>query len=56
MPGAGFTHKMGDKVSIANPGLGTLVNTVRLSTECAPWTFGISALMRNLAMRGLLRR
>lgn len=56
VPGAGFTHKMGDKVSIANPGLGTLVNTVRLSTECAPWTFGISALMRNLAMRGLLRR
>jgi fumarylacetoacetate (FAA) hydrolase family protein len=27
---------------------------VRLSTECPPWTFGISALMSNLAKRGLL--
>ena len=54
MPGQGFTHKRGDQVTIANPQLGTLLNTVRLSTECPPWTFGISALMRNLAERGLL--
>ena len=53
-PGQGFTHKRGDRVTIANPALGALVNTVRLSTECPPWTFGSSALMRNLARRGLL--
>ncbi|EJZ20158.1 fumarylacetoacetate hydrolase family protein (plasmid) [Rhizobium sp. Pop5] len=50
----GFTHKIGDVVEISSAGLGTLVNTVRLSTECPPWTFGISALMGNLAKRGLL--
>lgn len=52
--GAGFTHQRGDVVTIANPELGALQNTVRLSTECPPWTFGLSALMRNLATRGLL--
>jgi fumarylacetoacetate (FAA) hydrolase family protein len=31
-----------------------LVNTVRLATEAAPWTFGTGALMRNLSQRGLL--
>ena len=53
-PGQGFTHKLGDVVTIANAELGSLTNTVRLSTECPPWTFGPSALMRNLAARGLL--
>ncbi|MBB3406399.1 fumarylacetoacetate (FAA) hydrolase family protein [Rhizobium sp. BK316] len=50
----GFTHKIGDVVEISSAGLGALVNTVRLSTECPPWTFGISSLMGNLAKRGLL--
>lgn len=54
IPGEGFTHKLGDVVEISEPQLGSLRNTVRLSTECAPWTFGTSALMRNLAGRGLL--
>ena len=54
VPSEGFTHKLGDTVTISAPGLGTLQNTVRLSTECAPWTFGASHLMRNLAKRGLL--
>jgi fumarylacetoacetate (FAA) hydrolase family protein len=54
VPGEGFTHKLGDIVTIACPGLGRLQNTVRLSTECAEWTFGISHLMRNLAGRDLL--
>jgi fumarylacetoacetate (FAA) hydrolase family protein len=53
-PGQGFTHKLGDVVTISNAELGSLTNTVRLSTECPPWTFGPSALMRNLAARGLL--
>lgn len=52
--GQGFTHKMGDVVTISEPNLGALTNTVRLSTECPPWTFGTSALMRNLAKRGLI--
>ncbi|MHA7772960.1 fumarylacetoacetate hydrolase family protein [Roseibium sp. M-1] len=54
VPGEGFTHKLGDIVTIACPGLGHLQNKVRLSTECAEWTFGISQLMRNLARRRLL--
>jgi len=53
-PGRGFTHRRGDIVRIATPALGTLVNRVVTSEEAAPWTFGISALMRNLAARGLL--
>ncbi len=53
-PGEGFTHKIGDRVSIAAPGFGRLTNTVRLATECPPWTFGTAALMRNLSARSLL--
>ena len=53
-PGQGFTHHPGDVVTISEPSLGALVNTVRLSTECPPWDFGAGALMRNLAGRGLL--
>jgi fumarylacetoacetate (FAA) hydrolase family protein len=53
-PGQGFTHKTGDRVTISNGELGALVNTVRLSTECPPWEFGIAALMRNLSQRRLL--
>ncbi len=53
-PGQGFTHKIGDVVTISSPALGSLVNTVRLSTDCPPWRFGAAALMRNLARRGLL--
>lgn len=52
--GEGFTHKLGDIVEISEPRLGMLRNIVRLSTECAPWTFGATSLMRNLAVRGLL--
>jgi fumarylacetoacetate (FAA) hydrolase family protein len=54
-PGMGFTHKIGDLVSISTPKLGRLVNRVTTSDQAEPWTFGISALMRNLAARGLLR-
>jgi fumarylacetoacetate (FAA) hydrolase family protein len=53
-PGQGFTHHIGDRVTISEPNLGALQNTVRLSTECPEWTFGTGALMRNLAGRGLL--
>jgi fumarylacetoacetate (FAA) hydrolase family protein len=53
-PGQGFTHHIGDVVSIGTPALGTLTNTVRLSTQAPEWTFGTAALMRNLSGRGLL--
>ena len=53
-PGAGFTHHLGDRVTIAAPALGALVNTVQLCTEITPWTFGVRALYKNLAARGLL--
>lgn len=49
--GQGFTHKLGDVVTITNDKLGTLQNTVRLSTQCKPWTFGIRALMGALGKR-----
>ena len=53
-PGQGFTHKRDDIVTIASPKLGKLTNRMRPSDECEPWTFGIGALMRNLAERKLL--
>jgi len=52
--GEGFTHKIGDKVTIHEPNLGTLINFVNLSTECPEWTFGISELLKNLSRRKLL--
>ncbi|WP_417271322.1 fumarylacetoacetate hydrolase family protein [Celeribacter sp.] len=52
--GQGFTHHIGDVVDISEPNLGKLTNTVRLSPDCPPWTFGASALMRNLASRDLI--
>lgn len=52
--GQGFTHKLGDVVSISSPKLGTLRNRVTTSDKAKPWTFGINAFMKNLAARGLL--
>ena len=54
-PGQGFTHVVGDVVTVATPKLGRLVNRVRHSNQAAPWIFGLSALMRNLVGRGLLK-
>ena len=53
-PGKGFTHKTGDIVTISAPKLGKLVNRIMPTDRCEPWTFGVAALMRNLARRGLL--
>lgn len=53
-PGGGFTHKYGDIVTIAAPELGSLVNRMKRTDACAPWTYGASHLMRHLAGRGLL--
>jgi len=52
--GQGFTHAVGDVVEVSTPSLGALVNRVNHTDSIAPWTFGTSALMSNLARRGLL--
>jgi fumarylacetoacetate (FAA) hydrolase family protein len=52
--GEGFTHKRDDIVTISAPQLGKLVNRMRSSHDCEPWTFGVGALMKNLAQRKLL--
>lgn len=53
-PGMGFTHKIGDVVTISTPKLGSLVNRVNLTVAAPPWSFGTGRLMKNLAQRGLL--
>jgi fumarylacetoacetate (FAA) hydrolase family protein len=53
-PGQGFTHVVGDVVSVSTPLLGTLSNQVTTSDLAPPWVYGTSALMRDLAKRGLL--
>ncbi len=52
--GMGFTHKEGDRVRISADQLGTLTNEVRYCHTCDPWSFGLRALMTNLAERSLL--
>jgi fumarylacetoacetate (FAA) hydrolase family protein len=55
-PGQGFTHRVGDVVTVSTPKVGALVNRVNYTDQIAPWTFGTTALMTNLARRGLLSR
>lgn len=52
--GQGFTHKVGDVVTISTPALGALVNRMVHADKATPWTFGAADLMRNLAKRGVL--
>ena len=53
-PGMGFTHKVGDIVTISTPKLGGLTNRVNTCDDIAPWTFGTGELMKNLTSRKLL--
>ncbi|MES2537837.1 MAG: fumarylacetoacetate hydrolase family protein [Pseudomonadota bacterium] len=53
-PGAGFTHHLNDRVVITSDRLGSLVNWVGHSDQITPWRFGVGALMKNLAARGLV--
>jgi fumarylacetoacetate (FAA) hydrolase family protein len=55
-PGGGFTHKIGDRVTIASRRLGRLVNTVTTSRDAPAWELGIAGFVRNLASRGLIDR
>ena len=52
--GKGFTHKVGDIVTISSEKFGVLANRVRLSPDCPHWTYGASHLMRDLARAGLI--
>ena len=54
-PGGGFTHHLGDLVSIQSAWLGGLHNRVTHSEAAPPWRFGLRAFMANLAQRGLLQ-
>jgi fumarylacetoacetate (FAA) hydrolase family protein len=53
--GAGFTHQIGDLVTISSRRLGALVNRINTSDKLPRWEFGALALMQNLAGRGLLK-
>ena len=50
-PGQGFTHVVGDTVSISTPQLGTLFNRVTTSDQAPPWIYGVRALIQDLAKR-----
>src|ERR1700676_1155136 len=54
VPGMGFSHKIGDIVTISSDKLGTLANRMRHSDDCEPWDYGTAQPMRNLAMRRLI--
>jgi fumarylacetoacetate (FAA) hydrolase family protein len=54
-PGGGYTHKLGDLVTIQSAWLGGLHNRVTHSETAAPWQFGLRAFISNLAARGLLQ-
>jgi fumarylacetoacetate (FAA) hydrolase family protein len=53
-PGHGFTHKLGDVVTVRSPSLGALSNRINHCDKIAPWSFGVAELMRNLSARGLI--
>ncbi len=46
--GQGFTHELGDVVTIESPQIGRLVNTVVASIEAPPWRYGLVDLMRDV--------
>jgi fumarylacetoacetate (FAA) hydrolase family protein len=50
-PGQGFTHSVGDVVTVSTPKLGVLVNRVNTSDRIEPWTYGVRSLMKDLARR-----
>ncbi len=50
-PGSGFTHQIGDRVTIAADELGALVNSVERCDRIRPWQFGSGALLDYLTRR-----
>lgn len=53
-PGLGFTHKVGDIVTISSDKFGTLINQVDYCDNIEPWNFGILDLLENLRKRNLI--
>ncbi len=51
--GMGFTHHIGDVVTIHAPELGALTNRMVHAGDAPPWDFGVAALMRALVRRGV---
>ncbi|WP_328821972.1 fumarylacetoacetate hydrolase family protein [Paramicrobacterium chengjingii] len=49
--GAGFTHHLGDVVTIESDELGSLINVVGRSEETRPWDYGVGDLLRDLLKR-----
>jgi len=47
-PGEGFTHKLGDRVEIATPHLGRLVNWVNHTDKVPRWEYGVGEFIRFL--------
>ncbi len=52
--GQGFTHHLGDVVTISSSTLGALSNRINHTDKIPPWRHGAGWLMANLAARGLL--
>lgn len=46
VPGSGFTHEIGDRVTISSDQLGTLENAVERTEQIPPWTEGIRAFIQ----------
>ena len=51
--GKGFTHRVGDRVEISSPRLGTLANVVGLCEELPPWEYGLREFFAYLAATAL---
>ncbi|MDH5855990.1 fumarylacetoacetate hydrolase [Lampropedia aestuarii] len=50
-PGLGFTHAIDDRVVIATPTVGALVNWVARTDVCPPWEYGLGDLFAHLLQR-----
>lgn len=50
-PGLGFTHAIDDRVVIATPAVGALVNWVARTDACPPWEYGLGDLFAHLLQR-----
>jgi fumarylacetoacetate (FAA) hydrolase family protein len=50
-PGAGFTHRLDDRVEIAAAPLGRLVNWVGHTDRIPRWEYGIGELLAHLLSR-----
>ena len=53
-PGEGFTHEVGDIVTVSSEKLGASPVASSVAAPRRPWTFGVADVMRNLAARKLI--